>query len=153
VAAEYTVVKEYTWFPGSAAGLQRVFDVDIRPRTNRAWPRECAAPVARQPLPEGKQARPTLASPQWKGDICRSIALYDWPLSQCLALNGRCENEGSLVVQGPSTVKLPITELATNQRVGSITTVFRNALSICVTDLQAPGASSKMLAYRTRISE
>lgn len=50
-----------------------------------------------------------------------------------------------LAAQGPSSVDLPITDLTTNQTVGNITTVFQNALSICVTDALAPGALSASL--------
>lgn len=46
-----------------------------------------------------------------------------------------------LAAQGPSSVNLPITDLTTNQTVGNVTTVFRSALTICVTDPLAPGTS------------
>jgi hypothetical protein len=54
-----------------------------------------------------------------------------------------------LAAQGPSAVNLPITDLATNQTVGNVTTVFRSALTICVTDVLAPGALYAQVATGT----
>jgi hypothetical protein len=50
-----------------------------------------------------------------------------------------------LAAQGPSSVNLPITDLTTNQTVGNVTTVFRSALTICVTDVLGPGALSALV--------
>ena len=49
--------------------------------------------------------------------------------------------------QGPSSVNLPITDLTTNQTVGNVTTVFRSALTICVTDMLAPGTLFALCDY------
>ena len=53
-----------------------------------------------------------------------------------------------LAAQGPSSVNLPITDLTTNQTVGNVTTVFRSALTICVTDTLAPGALPAVVIAR-----